>query len=95
MNRQQRRAIAKRLEADKRAEERLIEKQNRIDDKLIELWMVCLALAITDVYGYMPTRVEKIMNAFKARLAQLNDRPLESLCRELCEKTGIEFVWHM
>ena len=96
MNRQERRKKRKLAETEARNFNILCERQNRLDDKLMELWMVCTALAVADVYGEdCDETVGQIMTAFQERLKQLNERPLVDLCKELSERTGIEFVWNL
>ena len=57
--------------------------------------MVCTALAVADVYGDDDETVGTLMEAFKKRLAQLNERPLYDMAKELSERTGIVFTWHV
>ena len=57
--------------------------------------MVCTALAVADVYGDDDETVGTLMEAFKGRLAQLNERPLYDMAKELSERTGIVFTWHV
>ena len=95
MNRAARRRQQKMAQTEIKYANMLYERQNRIDDKLIELWMVCLALAIADTFGDDCDAVEKIMPAFQERLKELNNRPLYDMAKELSERTGIEFIWHL
>lgn len=96
MNRQERRKKRKLAETEARNFNILCERQNRLDDKLIELWMVCTALAVADTCGEdCEELVGNIMTAFQERLKQLNDRPLYDMVKELSERTGIEFVWNL
>jgi len=71
------------------------ERQNAVDDRVVELYTVCIGLAVYDLYGYMPKRVNRIVTRFCERLMSLNEPGVDfdSLQKELDEKTGIKFVW--
>lgn len=58
-------------------------------DRFLSVYVINIALAIYDVYGYQPTRINKIINAFNARIAM--DQATGDAQAELKEKTGIEF----
>lgn len=99
LSRQERRRIAR--EAEKRSEfeqrygRQIEERQNNVDDRVVELYTTCMGLAVTDLYGNMPGRVKRIVTRFCERLMSLNEPGVDynSLQRELDEKTGIKFVW--
>lgn len=99
LSRQERRRIAR--EAQKRAAfeqrygDQIIERQNKIDDRTVEIYTTCMALAITDLYGYMPKRVNRIVTRFCERIYQVEEDGVgfPELAQELKDKTGIEFVW--
>lgn len=71
------------------------ERQDRIDDRTVELYTTCIALAVYDLYGYMPKRVRRIVNAFCERLMSLSEPGVDyfTLREELDRKMGIQFVW--
>lgn len=98
-SRQERRLRAreaqKQQEFDYRYGRQVRDRQNRIDDRLVELYTVCMGLAITDLYGYMPKRINRIVTQFCNRLMSLNDDGVSyaTLRDELKQKTGVEFVW--
>lgn len=96
MNRAQRRKQAKLTQTELKYANLLYERQNRLDDKLIEMWMVGTALAVADVFkddDKVEYIVGEIMTRLKTRLAELNNRPLYDMAKELSERTGIEFIW--
>ena len=98
-SRQERRRQARELEKQRRFddthEQWIIERQNKVDDRLVELYTTCIALAVYDEYGYMPARITRIVTAFCNRLMSLTkpENNYDTLSRELREKTGCEFVW--
>lgn len=61
----------------------------------MELYTTCIALAVYDLYGYMPKRVRRIVNAFCERLMSLSETGVDyfTLREELDKKMGIQFVW--
>lgn len=59
-------------------------------DKFLMLYVVDVALAVYDVYGNMPTRIQKVMRAFNNRI--LGEQDLQSAIKELRDKTGINFT---
>lgn len=98
MNRAQRRKQAKLTQTELKYANLLYERQNHLDDKLIEMWMVGTALAVADVFkddDKAEYIVGEIMTRLKTRLAELNNRPLYDMAKELSERTGIEFIWHL
>lgn len=99
LSRQERRRMAKEREkrnAFYREYGKAVEqRQNDVDDRVVELYAVCMGLAVCDLYGNMPGRVKRIVTRFCERLMSLNDDNVDfdSLQKELDEKTGIKFVW--
>ena len=99
LSRQERRRLAR--EAEKRSAfyreygKRVEERQNDVDDRVVELYTTCMGLAVCDLYGNMPGRVKRIVTRFCERLMSLNEPGVDyhSLQKELDEKTGIKFVW--
>lgn len=98
LSRQERRRIAREAEKqrsfDRRYGRQVEERQNKIDDKKVEVYTVCMALAVTDLYGYMPKRVKRIVTRFCERLYQVEEDGVKfsDLEKELKDKTDIEFV---
>jgi hypothetical protein len=99
LSRQERRRMAREAEKRSAFEQRygrqIEERQNNVDDRVVELYTTCMGLAVTDLYGNMPGRVKRIVTRFCERLMSLNEPGVDynSLQRELDEKTGIKFVW--
>lgn len=99
MTRQQRRALQRQREREQRFEEKygteILERQNKIDDRVVEMYAVCMGLAVYDEYGNMPNRIKRIVTAFCRRMTMFaeSDASYEDYCRELKDKTGVEFVW--
>lgn len=99
MSRQSRREQRRLMERERRFEEKYGEeitaRQNKIDDRVVELYAVCMGLAVYDEYGNMPARINRIVTAFCRRMMMFAESgaTYEDYCRELKEKTGVEFVW--
>lgn len=89
MNRQQRRLQAKKMveQYDFRQEKRKFQEDTML------LYCVCLAYAVYDVYGKMPTRVQKLTQAFSKRVAWAVSKNLtyKDLERDLYNKTELSF----
>ena len=99
LSRQERRRMAREAEKRSAFEQRygrqIEERQNNVDDRVVELYTTCMGLAVCDLYGNMPKRVKRIVTRFCERLMSLNEPGVDyhSLQKELDEKTGIKFVW--
>lgn len=94
MNRQERRRLAKQQAFEAKYEKEIKERQNRIDDRTVELYTTCIGLAVYDCYGYRPTVAGRIITAFCNRLMTIGEgRTLTDFKQELKEKTGIELEW--
>lgn len=93
--REQRRRMERQQRFDERYGESVMERQNKIDDRVVELNSVCMGLAVYDEYGYMPARIRRIVTAYCRRMTMFaeSDATYEDYARELKEKTGVEFVW--
>lgn len=64
--------------------------KEKLYDGFLSVYLVNVALAVYDVYGNMPTRIQKIVQAFNERI--MMERTLEEAQQELYEKTGIHFT---
>lgn len=99
LSRQERRRLARENEKqrtfDRRYGKQVEERQNKVDDRTVEIYTTCMGLAVVDLYGRMPGRVKRIVTRFCERLMSLEDPNVtyESLQKELDEKTDIKFVW--
>jgi hypothetical protein len=93
--REQRRRMEKQQRFDARYGESVMERQNKIDDRTVELYAVCMGLAVYDEYGCMPNRIKRIVQAFCRRMTMFAESgaTYQDYVRELKEKTGVEFVW--
>lgn len=97
MNRQQRRLAARRAEQERAFEEKYAKQiernQRRIDDHFIKLYVICIGLALYDLYGYMPKRIIKVIKAFNKRICSIDGETVtfDTLAKELCDKTGLQF----
>ena len=58
-------------------------------DGFLSVYLLNIALAVYDVYGNMPTRIKKVVEAFNRRLEI--GQTLEEAQKELEDKTGIYF----
>ena len=95
MNRQERRRLAKQQAFEAKYERAIKERQNRIDDRTVELYTTCIGLAVYDCYGYRPTVAGRIITAFCNRLMTIGEdgKTLSDLKEELTERTGIVLEW--
>lgn len=95
MNRQQRRLQARRAQFERKYENEIIDRQNKVDDVTVELYTTCIGLAVYDCYGYRPTMAGRIITAFCNRLMTVDGErvTLDSLKKELTERMGIELAW--
>lgn len=99
MNRQQRRKRARELQRQQEFNRQygamINERQKKIDDHQMLINLACMALAIYDLYGNMPKRVQRIAETFQRRMYEFceNDQTYEDLIKEVKDKTGIGFQW--
>lgn len=92
MNRQQRRELAKRKATEAKYYNQLIDHQNQVEDWQLEINMVCLALALNNLYGWQYNGIMKAVNEYNRQILRLRTEPFEDLKQELRNKTEIEFV---
>lgn len=99
MNRQQRRKQARELqrqqEFNRQYKNAVLERQSKVNDREMLVMLSCMALGVYDLYGNMPTRIQRIVEAFQKRLYEFgeSDMTYYDLVAELKDKTGIEFRW--
>ncbi len=99
MNRQQRRLQAReatrRRDFEARYSREIKERQQKIDDRVIESYMVCIALALTNLYRWKGRGIGRVISEFNRLICSIDgDRvTFESLERDLYQKTGIKFEW--
>lgn len=98
MNRQQRRAQARRLQISKEVELKhkaeLIDRQNRVYDATLLLNMACMGLTLADM-GYGDTIIEKAITGYNKRVSSVDGETvtLDTLLKELEDRRGITFRW--
>ncbi len=98
-SRQERRRIEREIKKQRSFEQKyskaIEDRQDRVDDRTVEIYTTCMGLAVYDLYGYMPKRVNRIVTQFCNRLMSLADPNVDfpALQKELKDKTGIQFVW--
>lgn len=91
-SRKLRRALVKENRIDQIRRENDIEiarYKDMLYDQFLGFYLVNIGLAVYDVYGNMPTRIQKIWEAFNKRIDSGQD--FEQAQKELCDKTGIMF----
>lgn len=97
MNRQQRRLLARRAEQQAEFEARyakeIKERQGKVNDRFISVYVVCIALALYNVYGWKRTGIRRVIEEFNRLICRVSDENLtfEMMNNELFDKTGIEF----
>jgi len=99
MNRQQRREQMKRISRERAFEQRyaqqIEERQAKIDDRLIEVYMVCIGLALNKLYGWDDERINAVIEEFNRQICRIDgvNVTYDTLMAELNRETGIEFRW--
>ena len=90
MNRQQRRLMAKRKQAETRYYNALAEQQLHVQDWQLEINLLCFALAIRKAYGWGQKRIARGLKAFNDQILRFgNGETPEALREELEAETGI------
>lgn len=68
LSRQERRRLARENEKqrtfDRRYGKQVEERQNKVDDRTVEIYTTCMGLAVVDLYGRMPGRIRRIVTRF-------------------------------
>ena len=93
MNRQQRRLQARRIAQERDFEQRnwdaIRDRQNRVDDRQLEINMVCLGLALNKLYGWQAHGIERVIREYNTQICRLaGDEDFFDLVKELETKTG-------
>lgn len=97
MNRQQRRLMRKHLENRYDFEERyaaeIRERQNHVNDRFIEIYVVCIALAVHNLYGWKARGIGRVIREFNRLICRIGEEgtTFDELNRELLDKTGVQF----
>lgn len=96
MNRQQRRAQARRYEAEFRIAEKIYQDQVRVSDYVITSYMVCIGLAVHELWGSSKNDIiMPLIEEFNRQISRVDGSKdnYEMLAREFERKTGHELVW--
>lgn len=93
MNRQQRRMLARQAEVEAKYLQEIRDRQNKVNDRFISVYIVCIALALYNLYGWKGRGIQRVIGEFNRLICQVSDENLtfEQMNRELLEKTGIQF----
>ena len=91
MNRQQRRAVAKKRAAEKRIEEKII----RRDEVEVELYFTAFGLALNELYGWKGNGIMKVWKKADEIVGRISEdgetgESFTSLKKQLREKADIE-----
>jgi len=73
MNRQQRRLIARQRDFENRYWKEIMDRQNRVDDRKLEIDMVCLALALHELYGWQWHGIQRVLQEFNRQILRLGE----------------------
>lgn len=99
MNRQQRRLQAReatrRRDFETRYAREIQSRQQKIDDRVIELYMVCIALALNNLYGWKNRGICRVIGEFNRLICSIDGDGVtfSTLENELYRRTGIKFQW--
>ena len=99
MNRQQRRLQAREVyrkrEFNMRYAREIRQEKQELDERVIETYMLCIALALHNLYGWKTRGVCRVLNEFYHLICSIDNvnESFQTLTKELYEKTGIEFQW--
>lgn len=92
MNRQQRRMLARKKDFEARHWKEIEDRQNQVDDRTLEIFMVGLALALNSLYGWQHRGISNVISETNYQICRLNSGiTFEELTKELEKKTGIVF----
>lgn len=99
MNRQQRRLQAReatrRRDFETRYAREIQNRQQKIDDRVIESYMVCIALALTNLYGWKGRGIGRVISEFNRLICSIDGVGVtfNTLESELYRRTGVKFQW--
>ena len=96
MNRQQRRAQARRYEAECSIAEKIYRDQVRVSDYVITAYMVCIGLAVHELWGSSKNDIiMPLIQEFNRQITRVDGSKdnYEMLAREFEQKTGHKLVW--
>lgn len=96
MNRQQRRAQARRYEMECQLAERIYQDNVNLGDFAIEAYMVCIGLAVHELWGSNKNdMIVPLIQEFNRQICRVDGsrENYRMLAREFEEKTGHQLVW--
>ena len=96
MNRQQRRAQAKRYAAECSIAEKIYRDQVRVSDYVITAYMVCIGLAVHELWGSSKNDIiMPLIQEFNRQISRVDGSRAnyEMLAKEFEQKTGHELIW--
>lgn len=92
MNRQQRRMRARQAAFEARHWKEIEDRQNQVEDRTLEVFMVGLSLALNKLYGWQHHGIQNVISETNYQICRINgDVTLEDLAKELADKTGVVF----
>lgn len=92
MNRQQRRLMARQKAVEQKYLSEIYDRQNKVDDRQVELTIVCIGLALNKLYGWNGRGIGRVTQEFANQLHRVYaGETYENLAKELYAKTEIEF----
>ena len=95
MNRQQRRLMKRQKAVERKYLTEIEERQNAVDDRVVEIYTICIATALNNLYGWKHHGINRVVSEFCRLITEVNNdsNRFYRLRAELKEKTGIEFQW--
>lgn len=96
MNRQQRRAQARRYEMECQLAERIYKDNVKLGDFAIEAYMICIGLAVHELWGSNKSdMIVPLIQEFNRQICRVDGsrENYRMLAREFEEKTGHQLVW--
>lgn len=96
MNRQQRRAQARRYEMECQLAERIYQDNVKLGDFAIEAYMICIGLAVHELWGSNKNdMIVPLIQEFNRQICRVDGsrENYRMLAREFEEKTGHQLVW--
>ena len=97
MNRQQRRLRerenARRYEFETRYAKEIQERQSHVNDRFIMVYVVCIAMALYNLYGWNGRGIERVIQEFNRLICLVGDEGItfDEMNQELYDKTGLRF----
>lgn len=96
MNRQERRLRARRYEMEAQLADKIYRDQVQVSDYVITSYMVCIGLAIHELWGSSKNDIiVPLIQEFNRQISRVDGSRAnyEMLAREFEQKTGHELIW--